>query len=1151
MVGDGAGRAAMSVARTPAGGTSGSELDQVVRRFEAAWQAGPRPAIEEFLPAGEPECFAALVELVHVELELRLKADEVARVEEYLRRFPTLAEKPAVVVALLKAEYTQRLRGEPSLAPEEYWRRFPQYEEQLRSEIGEFPSTVPPRQDSEPVATGPNLAAGDEIPERLGRYRVTAQLGRGGFGVVYKGYDDELRRDVAIKVPHRDRIRRPEDAGIYLAEARVAAGLDHPHIVPVFDLGRTEDGLCFVVSRFVEGRTLAEKIAEGRPSFAEAAELTATIAEALHYAHKRGLVHRDIKPGNILLDQEGKPFLADFGLALREEDYGRGGGVCGTPAYMSPEQAAGEGHRVDGRSDVFSLGVVFYELLTGRRPFRGEMPEILSRIVQDEPRPPRQIDDAIPRELERICLKALAKRASGRYTTALDFADDLRHFLTAATDEERSAVRSADSSAAIPPDAPTPSNKTPLKVVPKGLRAFDAGDADFFLELLPGPYDRDGLPESIRFWKTRIEQTDPDNTFAVGLIYGPSGCGKSSLVRAGLLPRLSKNVIAVYVETTAQGTEGRLLNGLRKVCADGVVGQTLRETINGLRRGLGVPEGRKVLIVLDQFEQWLHARKDEENSELVQALRQCDGRRVQCLLLVRDDFWLAVSRFMKELEVGLFEGHNSALVDLFPPRHAEKVLTAFGRAYGALPSGELGGSEKRFVEHVVAGLAEDGKVICVRLALFAEMMKGRAWTPSSLRAVGGTEGVGFAFLEETFSASTASPQHRLHQKAARAVLRALLPEAGMGIKGNMRSRAELLVASRYAHRPGDFDELMRILDTELRLLTPTDPEGMTDGEPGTSVTGGAPPVVYIPGLPKADRRYYQLTHDYLVPTRREWLTRQHKETRRGRAELLLAERAAAWNAWPEDQHLPSVLQWLRIHLLTRQWDWTEPQRKMMRRARHYHALRGAVMAAVFAAGLLVAFLLGSERMERERIESESRLLMQQVVDRQLATGCRDQVRRQREDPAANQRALAVELFRRHWEDRYSDALKHYEYLTFTTRRAGPSHRRPDHATAQRIKDFQNNPAKYEHNELLRAQGRNDYYGAVRATHACLHCHSQLAGGENLHEGDLMAVIRSGVPTTPINQKVYADRALLTLVTVVVIAVASYLIIRAMRNRRAG
>src|SRR5262249_46505144 len=149
------------------------------------------------------------------------------------------------------------------------------------------------------------------------------------------------------------------------------ANLDHPNIVPVFDVGCTADHPCFIVSKFIDGSTLTRRIRDDRPTAAEAADLIAIVAGALHYAHTQGLFHRDIKPGNILLDQSGKAYIADFGLALREHDVGHGPRYVGTPPYMSPEQARGEGHRVDGRSDIFSLGIVFYEVLTGRRPFRG------------------------------------------------------------------------------------------------------------------------------------------------------------------------------------------------------------------------------------------------------------------------------------------------------------------------------------------------------------------------------------------------------------------------------------------------------------------------------------------------------------------------------------------------------------------------------------------------------------------------------------------------------------------------------------------------------------------------------------------------------------------------------------------------------------
>src|SRR5262249_29022262 len=187
------------------------------------------------------------------------------------------------------------------------------------------------------------------------------------------------------------------------------------------------------------------------------------------------------------------------------------------------------------------------------------------------------------------------------------------------------------------------------------------------------------------------------------------------------------------------------------------------------RRNVVTPNGSKVLLVLDQFEQWLHAKRSEQYTELVGALRQCDGEHVQCLVLVRDDFGMAATRFMNDLEIRIVEGHNFATMDLFDPGHARKVLGEFGRAFGRLPA-EPAAEQERFLDSAVADLAQDGKVISVRLALFAEMVKGKPWTPATLRQVGGTEGVGVTFLEETFSAATAPPPHRLHQKAARAVL---------------------------------------------------------------------------------------------------------------------------------------------------------------------------------------------------------------------------------------------------------------------------------------------------------------------------------------------------------------------------------------------
>ena len=329
-------------------------------------------------------------------------------------------------------------------------------------------------------------------PTKIGRYRVIRLLGKGGFGRVYLAKDDELDRAVAIKVPNFERIAAPEDLESYLTEAKILARLEHPNIVPVYDAGRADDGLCYVVSKFLQGSDLKERILQGRPPFQESAGLVAAVADALHYAHTKGLVHRDIKPANILLDERGKPCVADFGLALRDEDFGKNPGMAGTPVYMSPEQARGEGHRVDGRSDIFSLGVVFYELLTARRPFKADSIADLVDQIRSRPRPPRQVDDTIPKELERICLKALAKRAADRYTTARDMAEDLHDFVKTAPAAAAPPIPvltsprpdpAPEAISPLSPPVPSDGNQRPIKIVPKGLRSFDEHDADFFLEL--------------------------------------------------------------------------------------------------------------------------------------------------------------------------------------------------------------------------------------------------------------------------------------------------------------------------------------------------------------------------------------------------------------------------------------------------------------------------------------------------------------------------------------------------------------------------------------------------------------------------------------------------------------------------------------------
>jgi serine/threonine-protein kinase len=386
-------------------------IDDIADQFESAWKGESPPSIADFLgPAAGDRRHWLLQELVKIDLEYRWEAGDRRRLEDYVKDYPdslgpggTLPDQLVFLAREVRDRFTPpRERLSPVNAPTEVELRCPQCGNRVDKPQGRH-VTCAACGNSFRLATDSAWGSND-LPRTLGRFQLLEQLGRGSFGTVYKARDAELGRLVAVKVPRAGSFATAQEEERFLGEARSAARLQHPHIVPVHEIAHEGD-MPYIVSDYVEGRTLAELLMERRPGFRESAALAAQIADALDYAHDRKVIHRDVKPANILLVSGGsspdippQPKLTDFGLARREEGalvVTREGEVLGTPAYMAPEQAAGEQAKVDGRSDVYSLGAVLYELLTGEPPFRGTLRMVLYQVMHEEPRAPRKLNDHI------------------------------------------------------------------------------------------------------------------------------------------------------------------------------------------------------------------------------------------------------------------------------------------------------------------------------------------------------------------------------------------------------------------------------------------------------------------------------------------------------------------------------------------------------------------------------------------------------------------------------------------------------------------------------------------------------------------------------------------------------------------------------------
>jgi predicted Ser/Thr protein kinase len=402
--------------------------------FDQSWDEHRLAGQVQRLPAHGLVRRAALAEMIKIDLERQWQAGRRVEIEAYLKAFPELGTPETVPADLVLAEYEVRRQFGPAPTPEEFVRRFPHQAEELRRHTGQPPrdsTAATHNRNTPPPSTYSAAARTPALPVQFGRYRIQKELGRGGMGSVYLAHDSQLDRLVALKVPHFS----PEDGRDVLErfyrEARASATLDHPNICPVYDVSEV-DGMHYVTMAYIEGKPLAELIRPRKPlPQRSTAAVLRKLALALHEAHQRGIIHRDLKPSNIMINKRGEPVVLDFGLARRAQDVRltNVGAFLGTPAYMSPEQASGDVEAMGPGCDIYSLGVVLYEMLAGELPFQGPLAAVVGQILTQEPMRPSLLRRDLDPDLEAICLKAMAKKVKDRYAGMAEFAAALTRYL--------------------------------------------------------------------------------------------------------------------------------------------------------------------------------------------------------------------------------------------------------------------------------------------------------------------------------------------------------------------------------------------------------------------------------------------------------------------------------------------------------------------------------------------------------------------------------------------------------------------------------------------------------------------------------------------------------------------------------------------------
>lgn len=823
-------------------------------------------------------------------------------------------------------------------------------------------------------------------PTSIGRYQIVRQLGRGGFGFVYLANDPELHRRVAIKVPRWDRPLTRDAIDRFLNEGKLLAQIDYLSIVSVHDLG-IDNNIPFVVMQYIEGQTL-EKILRARMlPLGRSLKILMQIANALREAHKETIVHRDFKPSNVIIDAKGRIHLVDFGMALHDDltlaDF-QARRPVGTPQFMSPEQIRGENHRIDGRTDIWAFGVTMYLMLTGKKPFRGEDRKTLSRgICFRNPRPLRQLNEHVSPELERICLRCMSKLMDERYQSMPDLIDELKAATTSSSGgaaPSESGLTPAGSSTqwsgwpsvasgggglsgdwvrdsfqASGESNASASSGEQLHYVPKGLRCFDENDHEFFMRLLPGATDRLGVPESIRFWVGRVGTEQQVQEIPIGIIYGPSGCGKTSFVRAGLIPRIHGDVTPVYIDCTSPDLPQLIIRELANAVDEETIHENLSTCMRKMRQQvLDSGPARKIVLVLDQFEQWLEACQNYAEDELTEALRQCDAGRLQCLLLVRDDYWMSITRFMRCLEQRIEEGRNAMSLPLFDRRHARNVLRSYGRAVGALPpaSTALNRQQKRFVKDAVDSISQNGNVLCVHLTILADMLADKEWGNTSFDRALGAESIGSAFLERHLNDSVKVIKSGWLPLCEGIFSELLPPTTQTSLKAHDRERSELVNACGGLRHGDQFDDCIHYLVQNLKLITRVEAASTPENE-GSNTTESR----------------FRLTHDFFVIPMRQWLMRRRSATLAGRAKARCEQLCHQYQLNKNKRYLPNPIEYTLFKAFVPTRDSTREKKEFLRDSDRYYAIRLALLTVLIIGASFVGSYFWGQQIARQQMAS--------------------------------------------------------------------------------------------------------------------------------------------------------------------------------------